>query len=182
MSFQLSPVLLQAKAAAHGLPPLLITAFIEQESAGDPYAWNPEPRYRYLWDVKRQAPFRTLTDAERASETPPHDFPTLGGDCDQEWWGQQASWGLMQVMGAVARECGFRDTYLPALVEPATNLEYGCRHLAALRARFYRPHAWPGVIAAYNAGSPRRVNDHGTFENQGYVDEVLARLPKEFSQ
>ena len=93
-----------AKAAAHGLPPLLITALVEQESAGDPYAWNPEPRYRYLWDVKRNAPFRTPTEAERASEIPPHDFPTLGGDRDQEWWGQQASWGLMQVMGAVARE------------------------------------------------------------------------------
>jgi len=181
VSFQLTPVLLQGKAAAHGLPPLLITALVEQESAGDPYAWNPEPRYRYLWDVKRQAPFRTLTDAERVSEIPPHDFPTLGGDRDQEWWGQQASWGLLQMMGAVARERGFRGVYLTELLDPVVNLEYACRHLSWLKSRFYFAYGWGGVIAAYNAGGPRRTVT-GPYENQGYVDQVLARLPAEYAQ
>lgn len=171
-------MLLQAKAAAHGLPPLFVMAIVSQESDGEPYAWNPEPRYRYLWDVKRQAPFRALSDFERESETPPHDFPTLGGDHDQEWWAQQASWGLMQVMGAVARERGFRDTYLPALLDPDTNLEYGCRHLSWLFSRFYFQHGWAGVAAAYNAGAPRRVPVTGPYENQGYVDQVLSRMAK----
>ena len=176
MSFELSPVLIQSAAAKHNLPPLLITAFIEQESRGNPRAWNPEPQYRYLWDVRRNRPFRTLTAEERASEIPPADFPCLAGDRDQEWWAQQASWGLMQVMGAVARECGFRGPYLPELCDPDLNLEYGCRHLVNLKGRFHQAHGWPGVIAAYNAGSPRRVSEGGQYENQQYVDEVLSRL------
>ena len=176
MSFKLDSILIQSAAAGAALPPLLLIAIIEQESDGNVWAWNPEPRYRYLWDVQFNRPFRTLTEAERASETPSRDFPCLGGDRDQEWWGQCASWGLMQVMGAVAREHGFRGAYLTELCEPETNLEYGCRHLAALRDRFHAAHGWPGVVAAYNAGSPRRVGVDGPYENQSYVDEVMARL------
>ena len=177
MSFQPDSILIQSAAAGAGLPPLLLIAIIEQESGGNLWAWNPEPRYRYLWDVKRNRPFRTLTEGERASESPPHDFPALAGDRDQEWWGQQASWGLMQVMGAVAREHGFRGAYLTELCDPELNLEYGCRHLTALRGRFHQAHGWAGVIAAYNAGSPRRISEGGPFENQKYVDQVLARFP-----
>jgi len=173
--FELSPVLTQSAAARHNLPPLLVIAIIEQESGGNLWAWNPEPHYRYLWDVRLNRAFRTLSPEERASETPPPDFPCLAGDRDQEWWGQAASWGLMQVMGAVAREHGYRGAYLPELCDPELNLDYGCRHLVSLRLRFYGAHGWEGVIAAYNAGSPRKTA-HGQFENQRYVDEVLARL------
>lgn len=171
------PVLVQSKAAAHSLPPLLIIAIIEQESSANLWAWNPEPHYRYLWDVKRNAPFRTLTAEERTSERPPADFPCFAGDRDQEWWGQQASWGLMQVMGAVAREHGFRANYLPELCDPELNIEYGCRHLLALKGRFFQAHGWAGVIAAYNAGSPVIVNTPAgpKFQNQHYVDGVKVR-------
>ena len=41
------------------------------------------------------------------------------------------SWGLMQVMGQVAREHGFSGRSLAQLCEPATGLEIGCRVLAA---------------------------------------------------
>jgi len=41
---------------------------------------------------------------------------------------QRTSWGLMQIMGAVARERGFRG-WLTELCDPAVNLEWGCRHL-----------------------------------------------------
>jgi hypothetical protein len=173
---ELNPVLIQSAAARHNLPPLLLSALIEQESGGDPWAWNPEPRYRYLWDVSRNRTFRTLSLAEIGSEVPPFDFPTLAGDRDQEWWAQQASWGLMQVMGAVAREGGCRLPYLTALCGPDDNLEYGCRHLSNLRGRFMQTYGWPGVIAAYNAGSPRRLSAGGPYQNQRYVDEVTARL------
>jgi hypothetical protein len=161
-------------AAAHGLPVELIAAIVEVESTNNQWAWNPEPAYRYLWDVKRNAPFRSLNAAEVASKRPPADFPALAGDRDQEWWAQQASWGLVQVMGGVARECGFRGPYLTELCEPKTCLEYGCRHLANLHRRFYTRWGWDGVIAAYNAGSPR-FNGR-VFENQQYVDKVRKAL------
>ncbi len=170
-----NPILLQQTAARHGLSPLLVSAVVQVESEGNPYAWNPEPHYRWFWDVRRNAPFRTLTQAEIENETPPRDFPTLAGDRDQEWWAQQASWGLMQVMGAVARELGYNRKYLTQLIDAEDSLEYGCRKLLQLKGRFFEGRGWPGVIAAYNAGSPR-VDGAGRYVNQGYVDKVMARL------
>ena len=142
--------LIEAGAAANALSVDLVLAIVTVESNGEPFAWNPEPHYRWFWDVRTNAPFRRVTDAEVALEYPPRDFPTLAGDPDQEWWAQQASWGLMQVMGAVARERGCRLPYLPALCDPATGLEYGCKHLAHLSKR----HGTVGAVAAYNTGSP----------------------------
>lgn len=85
--------------------------------------------------------------------------------------GQKMSWGLMQVMGAVAREYGFKGTFLSELCDPHVGLKYGMIHVQTLFKR-YNGH-WPDVIAAYNMGSPRRV-DGGAYENQeSYVDVVL---------
>ncbi len=172
--------LIATAASRHELPSELIAAFVAVESGGNAYAWNPEPKYRYLWDVKRNRPFRVLTHAEIEDEVPPSDFPCIVGDRDQEWWGQAASWGLMQVMGAVARECGYRQPYLPQLCDPADGIEFGCRHLAALKARFFAAQGWDGVIAAYNAGSPRR-DAQGAFINQVYVDRIREALNGDLS-
>jgi hypothetical protein len=155
-----------------GIPFTIVCGLIEVESGWDEFAWNPEPRYRYLWNVKTNAPFRPLTTLEIASNIPPNDFPTLKGDRDQEWWGQRASWGLTQVMGAVAREYGFREPYLPKIVVPDVAVDLACRHLARLFQRYYKNYGWPGVLAAYNAGSPQKIGD-GSFVNQSYVDKVL---------
>ena len=143
------------------------------ESSMNRYAWNPEPHYKYFWDVKRNAPFRSLTAAEVAAKRPPSDFPCLLGDKDQEWWAQQASWGLMQTMGAVAREHGYKAPFLTALVEPGPSIKYGVLHLKALTGRFHRKFGIEGVIAAYNAGSPVKESS-GAFRNQGYVDKVTS--------
>lgn len=119
-------------AAQWKLDPRLVRAIVCVESGGNPYAWRPEPRYRYLWDVAKGEPFRLLTVAERASEEAPSDFPCLAGSPNQEWWGQQASFGVLQIMGAVARERGFKGLYLTELCNPSVNLEFGCSHLASL--------------------------------------------------
>lgn len=157
-------------AQQNGLQPELVLGIIEVESGGDTFAWNPEPHYRYLWDIARSKPFRALTADERTSETPPRDFPCPPGvDRDAEWWGQQASWGLMQVMGAVAREMGYAGRHLPGLCQPATGLAVGCIYLSRLVRRYGKPEP---AVAAYNAGSPRIIA--GKFENQQYVDKVLA--------
>src|SRR5580698_9222850 len=41
------------------------------------------------------------------------------------------SWGLMQVMGQVAREHGFTELFLSSLCEPATGISVGCVVLAS---------------------------------------------------
>lgn len=156
------------------VPQELILAVARQESGVNPWLWRSEPAYRYLWDNATGKPFRALTHAENASETPPSDFgPALGGQSiDTEWWGQQASWGPMQVIGAVAREHGFTHAF-PKLCDLLVGMEYGVRHLAALRDAYLARFGWAGVVAAYNAGSPRRVN--GRWVNQDYVDGVAAK-------
>lgn len=145
-----------AAAAKHGLPSRMVAAVVMIESAGDPAAWNPEPRYRYFVDCRTGKPFRRVTAAEIASKFPPADFPCLAGDPDQEWWAQQASWSLMQTMGAVARERGCKSSYLVDLARfPAMALDVGCRYLASLVKRFPSPEGLD-AIAAHNGGSPRR--------------------------
>lgn len=161
----------EVAAKAAGLPVALVLAVIECESSGRPGAWKPEPQYRYLWDVAKQRPFRQLTPAEIKSELAPDDFPAWPGESQaKEWWGQQASWGLMQVMGAVAREVGFHGDMHPDLCAyPAEGLRCGCAYLERCLRR------WGSVdraVAAYNAGSPR-PGAGGGFENQAYVDKVL---------
>lgn len=157
-------------AKVYALPPRLVLAMIRVESGGDTWAWNPEPHYPYLWNVSKNTPFRPLTAAERSSETPPGDFPTWAGDRDAEWWGQQASWGCLQVMGAVAREYGFRG-HLPGLCDVRVGIEYGCKHLSAL-VRRHSDKGMRAVAAAYNAGSVRYIDGTSLFVNQAYVDKV----------
>ena len=167
-----------AEAGKAGLPPELVRAVIQTESCWNPWAWNPEHQYRWYWNVKTRRPFRTLSQSEVESERPPHDFETLAGDPDQEWWGQSASWGLMQVMGAVARELGFRGDYLPNILLPELNIALGCQQLGRLRDRWHKRLGWDGVISAYNAGFPRKYVDN-RWVNQGYVDKVRAALAQD---
>lgn len=148
------------------LNPNLILAIIWQESGGRPYAWNPEPKYRWFWNVKLDTPFRKLTEVEVNNEGAPFDFPTLAGDRDQEWWAQQASWGLMQVMGAAAREQHFREPYLTELVDPYLNIEYGLKHLWRYAYQFGGK---PTLVAL------GRWNGGGN-GNPVYADEVIKKL------
>lgn len=160
---------IQSEAQLQALDPDVVLALVMVESGQNPWAWNPEPKYRYLWNVKTKAPFRAITAAEGAAEFPPVDFPTIGGDRDQEWWGQQASWGLMQVMGAVARERGFKGIYLPELVNPAVNLAIGCAHLASLVA--WAKGDVPQALAAFNGG--KGGNGARPFRNAEYSEKVM---------
>lgn len=94
---------------------------------------------------------------------------------DAEWWGQQASWGLTQVMGGVARELGYDGPWLTGLLlDPVLVLDHGCRHLLKKLRRCQDEAA---AISAYNLGSPLRHKTGprvGEFLNQNYVNDVLA--------
>ena len=165
--------LIKNAAGNKDLPVELVRAIVLTESSGEPDLWKVEPPYRYLWDNAANKPYRMLTNAEIASERAPSDFTPIGHQSrDTEWWGQQASWGLMQVMGAVTREHGFKGPF-PALCDPVKGLLMGCTHLADLASHYKVRYGWAGVVAAYNAGSPRKGDD-GRWVNQSYVDTVRA--------
>jgi hypothetical protein len=157
-------------AREFGLDADTLAAQVLVESAGVPWAWNPEPRYHALWHVRTDRPFRAITPEEARSETPPPDFLALAGDPDQEWWAQQASWGLLQIMGAVAREHGFRGPYLTALCDPVVNLRLGGAHLRKLLTRYGGDLA--RALCAYNGG-PGSVAT--TPYRTSYADKVFAR-------
>lgn len=160
---------LEATAAKHGLEPNLVEAIVLTESGGNPYAVKPEPFYPYLFNVRTNKPF-AVTREQAAAKTAPVEFPALAGHRDQEWWGQQQSWGLMQVMGAVARELGFRGPYLTQLTEVMTGLHYGCKHFAAQLA--WAKNRTDLALGAYNAGRGGASGDQG----QAYALKVRANL------
>jgi soluble lytic murein transglycosylase-like protein len=128
-------------AAAHDLDPALVCAVVEQESAWNPWALRYEPAFlsRYV------APLYT---AGKLTAT--------------EAYARSMSWGLMQVMGQVAREYGFDGDSLAELCDPVVGVDFGCRILAArlLRARGDATAA----LLAWNGGA-----------NSNYAAEVLAR-------
>lgn len=162
--------LIVSTASRVAVAPNFVEAIVLQESGAKRWAYNPEPKYRYLWDVRRHRPFRALTHAEIASEAPPSDFPTLAGDRDQEWWSQQASWGLGQIMGAVARELGFMGEYLGEIFDPPINIRLASTHLAHLLT--WSEGNVRKAAAAYNAG---RGGWAGT-DGQRYASHVAVLL------
>ena len=85
----------------------------------------------------------------------------------------------MQIMGAVARERGFRG-WLTELCDPQANLEWGCKHLRwmidhnnAYGLPDYRIKP-EDLAAAWNAGKARFVD--GKYTNQSYVDRVVKAM------
>lgn len=145
---------IEATASRYRLPTGLVAAIVETESHGNPWSIRYEPAFyrRYI------AP---LTEVAR---TPPCSE-------DTERQARATSWGLMQVMGQVAREMGCKNAFLSELCQPEIGLEFGCKKLASLVKQDYAAHGWDGVIAAYNAGSARKLSS-GEWVNQDYVDKV----------
>lgn len=161
-----------AESKRQGITPALVMGFIQTESSGDSWAHNPEPKYRWLWDYEKRRPFRAITKAEECSEYPPSDFTAPRGvDPDAEWWDQQSSWGLMQVMGAVAREVGFSGPFLTALCDPEIGVFIGCAKLKALLRQWGDPEM---AACVYNRGSPGFKPGTKEFLNQSYVDKVMS--------
>src|SRR6266568_4544197 len=114
-------------AEAHALWPELVCAIVEQESAWNPWALRYEPAFYEKYIATSLAARRPDPQASRlvalTSPAIPND-PT-------ESRARAFSWGLMQVMGQVAREYGFADASLASLCDPAVGLEIGCRVFAA---------------------------------------------------
>jgi soluble lytic murein transglycosylase-like protein len=136
MSSHPPPALLalaRATARAHAIPPALVCAVIEQESAWDTWAVRYEPQFyrRYIEPLLKTA-------------------PPLG---DTEARARAFSWGLMQVMGQVAREHGYSANSLASLCDPANGIEIGCRVLAAKLAAARGDST--GALLSWNGGADR---------------------------
>lgn len=140
----------------NSLDPLMVMAIIQVESGGFQFATRFEPGWKYWHQIDQ---FCKLTK-------PPITF-------DTERTHQQTSWGLMQIMGSVAREHGF-DGHLPQLCDPELNIKYGCKHLKRLRRASYTD---LDQIAAYNAGSAKKLAN-GVYVNQSYVNKVAEQWNK----
>lgn len=132
--------LARAAAAAHALDPALVCAVVEQESAWDPHAIRYEPAFR----MRYVAPLGLSATEEIA---------------------RSISWGLMQLMGQLARERGFTGHFLSALCDPAAGLDVGCLVLASKLAAAGGEVAQ--ALALWNGGA-----------SATYAPDVLARVAK----
>jgi soluble lytic murein transglycosylase-like protein len=140
-------IIIENIANKYSLDSDLVEAIVMQESSGDTNA----VRVEFAFYEKYTKPMR-LSDTEEIC--------------------RGMSWGLMQIMGQVAREQGFTDKYFTVLCYPEIGLQFGCRYLLS---RMKKYPILTDAIAAYNSGTVvRKVN--GGYLNQKYVDGVLSYL------
>ena len=142
--------LARTTAAQHSLDPALICAIVEQESAWDPHAIRYEPAFRSRYVAPLGLP------------------PT-------EEVARSISWGLMQVMGQVAREHGFTSKSLAALCDPTVGLAIGCTVFAGKLRSAAR--AADEASFANNDVVQRALNLWNGGANAAYAAQVLARVP-----
>lgn len=131
------------------LEPRLLMAIAQTESALNASVVRYEPAWKYhlavdLWARKT----RITSNTEKVL--------------------QSMSWGLMQVMGSVAREHGF-DKCLTELIDPNFNVLIGIRKLEQLSKKYKN---LDEVISSYNQGFARR-GENGELLNSRYVSTVL---------
>lgn len=132
----------KSEAMSQKVDPVLFCALVEQESGWFPYSWRFEPAYYKKYIAKLYPAGQSTESISRAS-----------------------SWSLTQIMGESARELGYNAASLSSLMDPATNLQYGCMWLAK------KLNSAKGdvtkALQSYNGGS-----------NPDYSKQVLSRTGK----
>jgi hypothetical protein len=133
----------------NGIDGNLACAIAETESYFDELAVRFEANWKYLKNVEGFASSSKISqDSERIL--------------------QMCSWGMMQVMGSVARELGHRVNLLE-LTKPEVGVRFGVLKLKELTKKYSKIE---DVVASYNAGSPRKL-DTTKYVNQTYVNKVM---------
>ncbi len=144
--------IVETAAVKNGVDPDLAMAIASVESSWDAWAVRFEPNWKYF-------------------KTPEVYAKDLHITVETETALQACSYGLMQIMGSVARELGFTKSLLQ-LADPFIAADFSTRKLATL----VKKHPTElDAIAAYNAGKPR-LTEAGKYVNQGYVDKVTKVL------
>lgn len=129
----------------------LVAAICMAESSFDPFKTRYEENWRY--------------------PTPPEQIARiLGVTKITEQRLQAFSWGLMQVMGSVARELGFAG-HLTQMTDINLGIQFGCIHLARKLKQF--PKRIQDGVSAYNAGTPKFDPVTHLYKNQDYVNKVM---------
>jgi soluble lytic murein transglycosylase-like protein len=148
---ELRPIIVKY-AAKYGLNPAIVYGVCKQESGLEPTCARFELGYKWLVDPHASKPSPICSD-------------------DTEAMLQKFSWGIMQTMGGVLRERGYKGWLYAINLED--QIDYGCAHLASKLKKY----GMPAGVAAYNSGSP--IVKNGQLINQKYVDNVL-QYSKEF--
>ena len=145
-------------ADKYKIDPIFLACLVMLESGGNSNVIRYEPQFRYTFSVNELA--GVLLNCSQ---------PTMEVM-------QKTSWGLMQVMGAVAYELGLgaekelKDKWPTALLAPSVGMDYGCRHLKNKMNKYGdAPHT---LYASYNGGSPQFTSG-GMFINQRAVDRFM---------
>lgn len=132
-------------------PVTLALAFIKAESSFNPWVSRYEPNYKWLLSVNEFAKKLNITpETERIH--------------------QKTSWGLFQIMGAVAREYGYKD-YLHLLATtqtPEIQVDIWLRHLKRLYNHYGDIKL---AISGYNAGFALK-------EPTGYYYKIMKAYAK----
>lgn len=137
-------------ARTYAVPAPLLVRIADVESAWNPWAARYEPAFGNLYfPPGLQIQTTKITEQEL----------------------QRTSWGLCQVMGATARRMGWVGP-LPALCEPATNLDIAARYLAQLAHQAGDGKRWRWAITAYNH-SERWKEINQAWWSEGYTAKFL---------
>lgn len=102
-----------------GIEPNLLCAVIHQESGGKPYAVRYEPAF-----------YKTYVQTKTAKTLLGHVPTTCSLETEKQM--RATSFGLMQMMGQVFRERGFRGEFLTETLDPAINIKFGSEFLKHL--------------------------------------------------
>jgi soluble lytic murein transglycosylase-like protein len=139
-------------ATQYSVDPHWMRAIVYQESGNNPYALRFEPTYRYLYQ-------------------PEHYTSPVNG-LHTEMITQRMSWGLAQIMGALAREQGHTG-FMGELLNPETNITHLAIRIRDLKKISTFP---PDVFAMYNCGPGAIHKTSGKYQNQSYVDAIQTYL------
>jgi soluble lytic murein transglycosylase-like protein len=151
MSLSVDPVLesiILVNCNIYRIDPFWVKAIISTESQWNRYALRYEPEYNYLYNPKKYI-------------GPNISYST-------ELCCQRISWGLGQIMGALAREQG-HEGVMSTLLDPPINIRHICIRLDTLKK--YSAES-DFIFAGYNAGPGGMHKIDGHFFNQKYVDTI----------
>lgn len=149
-------VIIQKVADTHGINPDWLNAIIQTESGWDIWASRFESGYQWLYKPEAHAKLCRIT-------------------VQTEIAAQKTSYGLGQIMGALAREQGHIEA-LGKLFLPEINIEHIGIRLKWLKRRPEAAGSSDAIFAGYNGGPGSMKRIGGVYPNQVYVDKINLAL------